>query len=123
MDKKPANSSEILEKKPLRDERGRLLPNQVSLNPNGKPKGTYSLKSKIIQLLKDNPDIEKKLVNDLLKKEQGLIYQMIDGRPKQDVSVEQKEPPTPILSLGNLTEASKSVINNDIDNSKLLESP
>ena len=73
-------------------------------NASGRPLGSYSLKTKIINLLKEKPEIEKQLIADLLEKEQGLLMQMIDGRPKQDVSVEQKEAPRPILDLGNLTQ-------------------
>lgn len=57
------------------------------LNPNGRPVGTYSLKTKIINFLKENPEAEKKLMAELLAKEQGLLLQMIDGRPHQATDV------------------------------------
>lgn len=53
------------------------------INRNGRPPGTYSLKTLIERKLKENPEVEAKLIADLLEKEQGLIYQMIDGKPKQ----------------------------------------
>lgn len=56
-------------------------------NPNGRPKGTYSLKTLIERKLRENPDVEAKLIADLLEKEQGLLYQMIDGKPKQAVEM------------------------------------
>lgn len=69
------------------------------LNPDGRPKGSYSLKRKIIELLKERPDLEERLIEDLLSREQGLIIQMIDGRPKQDTEITLSEPPKPILQL------------------------
>lgn len=69
------------------------------LNPDGRPKGSYSLKRKIIELLKARPDLEQQLIEDLLEREQGLIIQMIDGRPKQDTEITLAEPPKPILQL------------------------
>lgn len=53
------------------------------INREGRPKGTYSLKTKIINFLKENPEAEEKLMAELLAKEQGLLLQMIDGRPHQ----------------------------------------
>ena len=72
-------------------------------NPDGRPKGSFSLKTLIINKLKEHPELREKLIADLLEKEQGLLMQMIDGRPKQDVEVAHKEAPTPIIDLGNLT--------------------
>lgn len=66
-----------------------FMPGQ-SGNPNGRPPGTYSLKVKIEKALRENPELEAKLVADLLEKEQGLVYQMIDGRPKQITEAEVK---------------------------------
>lgn len=54
-------------------------------NTDGRPKGTYSLKTKIINLLKENPELEDKLIADLLAKDQALLIQLIDGRPHQSV--------------------------------------
>lgn len=63
---------------------GKFIPG----NPGGgRPKGTYSLKTKIINFLKENPEAEKKLMAELLAKEQGLLLQMIDGRPHQATDV------------------------------------
>jgi hypothetical protein len=53
------------------------------INREGRPKGSYSLKVLIERKLRENPEIEAKLIADLLEKDQALIYQMIDGKPKQ----------------------------------------
>jgi hypothetical protein len=66
---------------------GKFLPG----NPGGgRPKGTYSLKTKIIKLLEEKPELEAKLIADLMEKEQGLLLQMVDGRPKQTTELEGK---------------------------------
>ena len=53
------------------------------INREGRPKGSYSLKVLIEKKLRENPEIEAKLIQDLLDKEQSLVYQMIDGKPLQ----------------------------------------
>lgn len=66
---------------------GKFLPG----NPGGgRPKGTYSLKTKIIKLLEEKPELEAKLIADLMEKEQGLLLQMVDGKPKQTTELEGK---------------------------------
>lgn len=68
-------------------ETGKFLPG----NPGGgRPKGTYSLKTLIEKKLRENPEIEAQLISDILEKEQALVYQMIDGRPKQITEAEVK---------------------------------
>lgn len=68
-------------------------------NPGGgRPKGTYSLKTLIEKKLKENPELEAKLIADILEKEQALVYQMIDGRPKQSTELDGKlDITTPVL--------------------------
>lgn len=66
------------------------------LNPNGRPKGSYSLKTLIEKKLKENPDIEEKLINDLLEREQSLVYQMIDGKPRQNIGIDGGEDGVPL---------------------------
>lgn len=105
----------------LRDDMGRLLPGQPPMNPDGRPKGTFSLKTLIINKLKEQPELREKLIADLLEKEQGLLIQMIDGRPKQDVEVAHKEAPTPIINLGNLTKDANGVVISDASAVPLLE--
>lgn len=74
-------------------ETGKFLPG----NPGGgRPKGTYSLKTLIEKKLRENPELEAKLIKDILEKEQALVYQMIDGRPKQEGSLDLNTP-TPVL--------------------------
>lgn len=70
----------------------------VSGNPNGRPKGSFSIKSKIIKRLEANPKELKNVIDYLIDNEQALLFQMIDGRPQQDVVSDGKALPTPILA-------------------------
>ncbi len=58
------------------------------INRDGRPKGSFSLKTLIEQRLKEHPETREKLIDDLLEKEQGLVYQMIDGKPKQSTELD-----------------------------------
>lgn len=87
MNEELENTSPKLE----RDEKGRLLPNQESLNPSGRPKGSISVLSEIKKYLKNNPDKMEELVKYYLEDEKmrGLLLQMIDGRPHQSTDSKQ----------------------------------
>ena len=59
----------------------------ISGNPKGRPVGTFSLKSLIIKRLQENPDQKERIIDELLLNDQGLVLQMIDGRPKQSMDL------------------------------------
>ena len=86
-----------------RDDKGRLLPGQDSLNPEGRPKGSFSLKTRVIKYLEDNPENLQEVVQSLAKDEEyrALLFQMIDGRPQQDVTTGGEKLPSPIYVHGN----------------------
>lgn len=67
-----------------RDEKGRLLPGNTA-NPNGRPKGKFSLKTRIIQKLEENPEQLEDVIKFLIENERALLFQMIDGRPSQGI--------------------------------------
>ncbi len=54
-------------------------------NPKGRPKGRFTIKGRIIKLLEERPDLLQEMVEYLVKNEQALILQMIDGRPSQSI--------------------------------------
>ncbi len=60
-------------------------------NPLGRPKGSFSIKSRIIQKLEENPKKLDEMVNFLIKNHPALLLQMIDGRPSQNNNLEDKE--------------------------------
>ncbi len=54
-------------------------------NPNGRPKGTFSLKTYAKKYLEEMSDEEKLEFMDGLPKE--IIWKMAEGNPKQDTDV------------------------------------
>jgi len=81
--KKLDNSSKQLE----RDENGRLLPGQKSLNPTGRPEGSLSFTTEIKKYLRKNPDKFYEILHYYVdnKKMRDLLWKMIDGQPKQNL--------------------------------------
>jgi hypothetical protein len=74
---------------PERDRNGRLLPGNTA-NPNGRPKGKFSLKTMIIRKLEENPDTLEDVIDHLINNERALLFQMIDGRPSQQTDITTK---------------------------------
>ena len=76
-------------KEPARDDKGRLLPGQESLNPDGRPKGSLSITSWIKKHLEKNPEEFEEICKFYLqnRKMRDLLWKMLDGMPKQGVSL------------------------------------
>ncbi len=83
--------------KPERDEKGRLLPGNTA-NPHGRPKGK-TIKERVLEWLEENPDDMQSFVNHFVKKNRELTWQMLEGRPSQDLTTGGKELPQPILNV------------------------
>lgn len=100
------NELELNSKKPeiLRDEKGRLLPGQASINPNGRPKGAknfYTDFKSALKTIKDSKtgdvitevDIIAIGVKKMLKGDarfEGLYRDLLDriyGKPQQDIGI------------------------------------
>ena len=76
-----SKSSQELE----RDELGRLLPGQSSLNPNGRPKGkTMKEFAREYYILKSEEE-KRAYIEKLEEKRPGFAWEMGEGKPKQDV--------------------------------------
>ena len=58
----------------------------VSGNPKGRPKGK-TIKEMVREWLEENPDDMKAFVEHFVKKNKELAWQMMEGRPQQDVAV------------------------------------
>lgn len=58
-------------------------------NPKGRPKGK-TIKERVLEWLEDNPDDMKNFVEHFVKKNKELTWQMLEGRPRQDLEVENK---------------------------------
>ena len=79
-----------------RDEKGRILPGQQSLNPAGKPLGSVSIMAKIRAKFRDNTEKFDEYVDEVLE-DPGLrkeIIQQLDGRPKESVELNVTLPDT-----------------------------
>ena len=65
----------------------------------GRPKGSLSIKDLVRQHLEDNPGDLKEYVEHFIKKNRELSWQMLEGRPQQDITSDGKALPTPILNV------------------------
>jgi len=84
--------------KPKRDEKGQLLPG-YSGNLKGRPKGK-TIKELVREWLEEHPDDMKAFVEHFVKKNKELAWQMLEGRPPQDItSGGDKINPIPILDV------------------------
>lgn len=69
----------------------------VSGNPAGRPKGSISIKDKVRQYLEGNPEAVDEIVEHFVKNNRELMWQMLEGRPAQDLTSKgEKLPATPI---------------------------
>ena len=72
----------------------------VSGNPAGRPKGK-TIKEMVRQHLDDNPEELKSFVKHFIEKNRELAWQMLEGRPQQDVTSGGEKLPTPLLNVLN----------------------
>ncbi len=57
-------------------------------NPGGgRPKGSISIKDLVRKHLEENPEDLKEFVEHFIKKNRELAWQMIEGKPSQDVGL------------------------------------
>ncbi len=79
---KPQNNGKTVE----RDSKGRFVKGHKKLG-SGKPKGYISIKARITQYLKKNPEKLDELVSYYLndKKMRELLWKMLDGMPSQQI--------------------------------------
>ena len=69
----------------------------ISGNPAGRPKGSLSIRDLVRQHLEDNPEDLAEFVKHFIKKNRELAWQMMEGKPQQDItSAGEKLIPTPI---------------------------
>lgn len=78
-----------------RDENGRILPGQQSLNPLGRGAGT-TLKEYKARKFKEMTDEEKEAWLEKNKVSGDLQWRMAEGQPQQDVTTGGEKLPTPI---------------------------
>lgn len=92
----------------LRDDRGKLLPGQKSLNPTGRPKGKNSFKKRFFAVIDKvgekngitADEVEEQLILVGLKKAQGgnekfwnSIFDRVYGKPHQTIDMTTDDEP------------------------------
>jgi hypothetical protein len=94
--------TETTEKKHISDEKPWLFKPGQSGNPNGRPKGTFSLKTYAKKYLQEMTDEEKLKFMEGLPKD--IIWKMAEGNPAQgiDHTTNGKELPTPIMQINGI---------------------
>ena len=63
---------------------GTPFPKGVSGNPAGRPKGSFSITTKIKQHLEEHPEVLEDIIKDIFKKHPDLVWKMVDGQPKSN---------------------------------------
>lgn len=82
------NLDKLAENKPLRNEKGQLLPGQTA-NPHGRPKGK-TIKERIREFLEDNPEKMDAFVKYFAEESRELAFQMLEGKPSAEVDITSK---------------------------------
>lgn len=67
-------------------------------NPAGRPKGK-TIKELVREYLETHDEDMKAFVNHFVKKNRELAWQMLEGKPQQDVTSGGEKLPTPILNV------------------------
>lgn len=72
----------------IRDEKGRIVAGSASLNPDGRPEGSISPITRVKQIFQENPEKFKEFIENYIEDPANRkhIVEMIDGKPKQDVT-------------------------------------
>lgn len=83
--------------KPKRDAQGRLLPGSTA-NPNGRPKGR-TIKEQVREWLESHPKDKADFIEHFIKNNRELAWQMLEGRPRQNVGLDGGEDNKPIPLL------------------------
>lgn len=79
-------------------------------NPKGRPKGSISIRDKIKQHLNEHPEEVEEIVKHFVKTNRELMWQMLEGKPKQQMEVDVDKD-----TLSELTKFFKAVANNQDD--------
>lgn len=90
-----AKDIEESENRLKRDDKGRLV--KGTPPGPGRPKGSISIKDKVRQYLEEHPDEVDSIVRHFVSKNRELMWQMLEGRPQQDLTTGgEKINPIPI---------------------------
>lgn len=56
-------------------------------NPNGRPKGSISIKDKVRQYLEEHPEAMTQVVGHFVHKNRELMWQMLEGSPNAKTDI------------------------------------
>jgi hypothetical protein len=70
---------------------GRPFPKGVSGNPNGRPKGSFSIKDKIRQHLEEHPEEVTEIIKYFVTENRELMWQMLEGSPRSSSNIKVEE--------------------------------
>ncbi len=82
------------------------------INRAGRPKGK-TIKERVREWLEDNPEGMKEFVEHFTKKDRELAWQMLEGRPQQDIVTDGKPLPSPIYGGLSTNELPKHISNEE----------
>lgn len=81
----------------VRDGSGRFVEGHPPTSP-GRPKGK-TIKEMVREWLEDHPEDMEGFVKHFAKENRALAWQMLEGRPQQDVTSDGKALPQPIYAI------------------------
>ena len=96
MEQQKVNNKETINKNGenmVRDKKGQFIeghPFLADKDKVGRPKGSISIKTEIIKRLEENPEELKEVVEYFIKNNRELMWQMIEGRPPQNLDITTK---------------------------------
>ena len=79
-----------------RDELGRFI--EGNLGGPGRPIGSISIKDEVRKHLEANPEDVKEIVSHFIKNNRELMWQMLEGRPSQQLDGNPDKPLTILVS-------------------------
>src|SRR3990167_82382 len=90
-----ADANKSVKKAIRRGKKGHFLKGEAPKSP-GRPLGSISIKDRVRQYLENSPKDMEAYVKHFVEKNRELSWQMLEGRPTQDLTTKGEKLPTPI---------------------------
>ena len=85
-----------VEQEVIRDDKGKFVKGTPSPNPDGRPYNTKSIKTLVKEHLAFYPEDRNEFIRYFIKENRSLAWQMLEGRPPQDITSDNKPLASPI---------------------------